>query len=80
MYQTLPASMRVSRGPAADGRVFSGSVLDHSVLDHSVFGRTASTRALTPPSWASKPNADRVLRSVDAGTAKQARPPRGGPR
>jgi hypothetical protein len=45
-------------------------------------GASSSTRVLTPSSllWDPKQIADRATRPAGNGTAKQARPPRGGPR
>jgi hypothetical protein len=51
-----------------------------------VFRGASPTRALTPSSlsmltpWDPKQIADRATRPAGNGTAKQARPPRGGPR
>lgn len=49
-----------------------------------VFRGASSTRALTPSvdalSWDRKQTAKRATRPAGNGSAKQARPPRGGPR
>ena len=51
-----------------------------STVSLPVFRGASSTRALAPSLWDPKQTADRATRPAGNGTAKQARPPRGGQR